>query len=904
MPGASAVELTRLAESLKAEAERQLSVDSQRSLEIADQICRLEGDDGVRALGLLARADALRELGRHGQAMEGYQTAAALYRSLGDEVGWARTRIGATLTCRQTGSHGAVLDDLDEARRILTDHALWLRLARLETAAGGLLSALGRINEGLSAHRRALDAVERVEPASELLEAEVLGNLGVAYYQVDDYERAEAFHHRAVAIFEREGQREHLARAHRNYARFAAARGHYSKALSAAVPGRRALLELGRTEGAAQLGQIGVDCLIRLNRAAEAATLAAEVAAELGSIGAHVEAAVTHGLRSLALAHLGDGEAALGELTRAEALFGTVEWEAGQASVRLGRAAILGETGHWPLALAEAAGVRDELQRRGSIARTVQADLIRARALRALGEPRAASEVARSALELIRHRSLPWLTYHAWRLLGELARDASEMEAALAAFLEAISALEHVQGRILTEYRASFLADKVDVYEPAVDLLLDTGRVDAAFELVERAKSRALVDALAGGLDIRVRAHTPRQTVLAGQLEQLRREHDALVERSEGSPDLLELEGRMGTMLEELHLAGANDLERLSLLESRVYSPQPLLDAETAVLEFYASGEDLIVFVVDRSCVRVQRLPGALPRAASLQRALTLNLDAAAAHSSRRAALETNARAVLGRLHGVLLGSVSDWLARYERLVVVPHGLLHHLPFAALYDGQCYLVERFEIAVAPSASSITFCLKPRGRSGRRALTIGHSAGGALPGATDEAETVAQLLGGERLLEDEVTLGRVKDAAAKADLIHLAAHGVARLDAPLFSFLRLADGHLTALDCFELDLDCSLVTLSACESGRGVVAAGDEQVGLPRALLYAGARAVLHTLWRIDDRVTRAIMDRFYRELEAGRGRAAALRNAQLDCFGSSDRHPFFWAGFVLVGDWR
>jgi CHAT domain-containing protein len=84
----------------------------------------------------------------------------------------------------------------------------------------------------------------------------------------------------------------------------------------------------------------------------------------------------------------------------------------------------------------------------------------------------------------------------------------------------------------------------------------------------------------------------------------------------------------------------------------------------------------------------------------------------------------------------------------------------------------------------------------------------------------------------------------------------------------------------------------------------VVAAGDEQIGLPRAFLYAGARAVLHSLWRIDDRATRELMERFYAELHAGRGRGAALRAAQLARLGAGDVHPLLWAALVLVGDWR
>ncbi len=893
------------ADRLKAEAERLLHIDSARSLEIAEEICRLEPDGSVRALGLMARADALRELGRYVEATAAYQAAADVYRQAGDDVGWARTRIGATATARYTGTQGQVLLDLEEARRILSDHGLLLRLARLETSAGLLLAALGRSEDALGAHQRALVAAEKLAPRDELLEAEVLSNLSVAYYQVDDFARAQEFLERAVAIFEREGQRENVARAHRNYARFAAASGHYSKALAAVGPGRRALLSVGRLDGAAHLGQVGVDCLVRLNRSAEAAELAAEVLAEFEATGGRVEAARTHELRSLALARLGETEAALAELDRAEALVGTAEWESGLAHVRLGRAVVLGENGQWMLALAEATAVRDELHRRGLVARAAQADLVRARALRALAQPAAAADAARAALDLVRERALPWLSYHAWRLLGELARDAGDADAALAAFLEGIASLEHVQGRILTEYRASFLADKVDLYEAAVDLVYQRGNVELAFELVERAKSRALIDALAGGLDIGVRPRTAEQRQLVDELAQLRRQHGALLEQADTSAELPRLERRIGAMLEELRLAGADDLERLSLLEARVYSPQQQLDVGTAVVEYYLVGADLLVFVMDRAQLRVTRIPDALGQLARLQRLLKLNLEAAAAASaSQRATLEPNARALLKRLYDLILAPIAEWASEYRRLIIIPHGPLHQVPFAALHDGQGYLVERFELATAPSASSLSFCLRPRGRATNHALVVAHSAGGALPGAVAEARAVAGLFPGESLLEEQVTLDNLRRGVRNADIVHLATHGVARLDVPLFSYLRLADGHLTALDCFELELDCALVTLSACESGRGVVAAGDEQIGLPRAFLYAGARSVLHSLWRIDDRATQVLMERFYAELRAGQGRGASLRNAQLAALRSTGAHPFWWAALVLVGDWR
>jgi CHAT domain-containing protein len=907
-PARASLELVQQAEALKAEAERQLNIDSEKSLAIADQICELAEDGSIHALGLLARADALRELGHYAEAARAYEDSACGFRAVGDDVGWARTRIGAVLTARYTGEHAQILADVDAARLILTKQRLWLRLTRLENHRAGLLAALGRNAEALAAHQRALAAAERLEPRNELVEGEVFANLAVAYYQVDDYETAETYRTRALAIFEREGQDGLVARAERNYARFAAGRGHYSKALAAVLPGRRSLLQRGRTDAAAHLGQVGVDCLIRLNRPAEAAELAATVASEFELAGARMEAADTHLLHAVALANLGQPDAALAALDRAEQLFGSANWEAGPSHVRLGRAVVLGESGRWAEALQEAETVRTELRRRGSVVRAVQADLTRARALRALGDPRAATDAAREALDLVRERTLAWLSYQAWRLLGELAHDGGDNDAALDAFLEAIANLEQVQGRILTEYRASFLAGKSDVFEAAVDLLIRKGDVERAFNLVERAKSRALVDALAGGLDVRIRPRTPEQARLANELAYLRRQHASLAERAgsqaEVQRDLRDFELRITRLLEELRLAGVDDLERLSLLEGRVYSPQALLEPGTALLEFYRVGTDHIVFVMDRGSLRAIRLDYAAARLSRLEGSLALNLRTATTEPDKRGVLEPNMRALLARVYDVLLRPIETWLREYQRLIVVPHGRLHQVPFGALHDGEGYLVERFEMTTAPSASSLTFCLRPRARSGQRMLVGAYSADGALPGALAEARSVAALFGAATLLEDELTLAALKRRAREADLIHLAAHGVSRLDAPLFSYLRFADGHQTALDCFDLELDCRLVTLSACESGRGFVSAGDEQIGLARAFLYAGARAVVHSLWRIDDRFTQTLMERFYTELQSGRGPAAALRTAQLEQLHAGAIHPFLWASLTLVGDWR
>jgi tetratricopeptide (TPR) repeat protein len=923
---AEGAEPLALADELKDEADRQLHLDPQRALHIAESIGQLGGladEPAVTALGHLAVADALRVLGRFREALDGYSRAAEQYLALGHEVGWARTRIGAALTWASCGVPPNGLAEIDRARAILSRQQLWVRLARLEQHVGYLVAVLGQLEAATACYQRALEAAHRLEPRDPLQEARILGNLAQAHQRLGDFERAAALHEDVVHAFEQHGQTVELAHARANSAQLLADQGHYSRALDLATSARRALHELGRTTDAAFVGQAGVHCLLALNQFDQAVALASEVVHEFEVVGAGVEAAATLLLRGIARRRTGEPSTALADFEAAETRFLAGQCAGWVAVVRAERAALLADASDWQAALKEAEGAANELFQGGQVISAAQATLVAARAYRALGmraETRAALDQVVSA---IGGRGVPWLEYQAWRLAGELATDEGGDGAdPLPAFDAAIHALEQLQGRVLTEARASFLADKLDVYEAAVDLCLARGAAARAFEYAERAKSRALVDALAGNLDIRIRPRTEHERRLVDQLTRLRRRHERLtavatrpfeVDVEHGSSpagssqdELARCERQIGALLGELALGHAADLERVSLLQGQIYLPE--LDPDTRLVEYFALGEDLCVFVGRPPAVEAVRLPGARPRVERLAARLYLALQTTAlARSDPRwlAGIEVTTRRLLADLYTELFEPLRPLLTGAGRLVIVPHGALHRVPFAALYDGQRFLVERFEIVLAPSASAVSFCRRPLASGVRRAVVVAHSDDGALPGVLGEAQRVASLFNAECLLESQATRAHLVERAARAGLIHLATHGHARLDAPALSYLRLADGHLTTIDCFELELDCALVTLSACESGRAVVVPGDEPVGLPRALLYAGARSVLQTLWRVDDETTARLMDTFYTALRAGQGRGSALRAAQLSLLQGpgSQRNPFFWAPLVLVGDW-
>jgi CHAT domain-containing protein len=244
--------------------------------------------------------------------------------------------------------------------------------------------------------------------------------------------------------------------------------------------------------------------------------------------------------------------------------------------------------------------------------------------------------------------------------------------------------------------------------------------------------------------------------------------------------------------------------------------------------------------------------------------------------------------------------------------MLIPHGVLHYVPFAALHDRATdrYLVDDFTLTYAPSASVLRFLHAKESPVDGGALVLGDPATtfGSLPGAAQEATTVARILGTTPHLGTEARESLLYDLHAETDLVHLAAHGIYDPLNPLFSRIALAsggahDGNLTVQDILSsLDLTgVNLVVLSACRSAVGARSGGDEVVGLTRALLYAGTPGVISTLWNIDDTASAGLMEEFYRRLAGGASVAEALRQAQLAV---KERYadPRYWAAFTLNGD--
>ena len=246
-----------------------------------------------------------------------------------------------------------------------------------------------------------------------------------------------------------------------------------------------------------------------------------------------------------------------------------------------------------------------------------------------------------------------------------------------------------------------------------------------------------------------------------------------------------------------------------------------------------------------------------------------------------------------------------------KHLHLVPEGLLHYLPFAALQDdsGQ-FLIERYTLSVTPSASILKLSRDRNPRRWQSMLLIGDP-DGRLPGSRDEVNGVAAAgSASERLVlvGSEATQANLEQEVGAYDILHFATHGRFVPRAPWNSHLELhGDDLLSVEEIGRLNLNAYLVTLSACETALSAglaadVPDGDEWVGLNQAFLAAGTPTVMASLWPIDDRISGAFMIDFYATL-GPEGKAHALAEVQRRFLQDPlTNHPFYWAPFSVIGD--
>jgi CHAT domain-containing protein/tetratricopeptide (TPR) repeat protein len=415
---------------------------------------------------------------------------------------------------------------------------------------------------------------------------------------------------------------------------------------------------------------------------------------------------------------------------------------------------------------------------------------------------------------------------------------------ALTAYRNAAGVIEGLRSRFRSdEFRTGLFGDVQKVLDTALRLSVDAKDFETAWNLSEASRSRQLLDTL-----------RDRATDTIGQ--------------------------------------------RVSLADLRAR-----LAPQDTVLQFHALEQQLVVWTIRREGLQGATVPVTDAALATEVEAFRQSVI------SRARDTQSRAQALHQRL-----GLPADW-GGATRVFVVPHGALHYLPFQALHDGQQYLIAKTALSVWPSAGVGAQLLARTQKPARSLLAFGNPATDRnvpLPGAEREVQQLAALFNRRDVFtQRNATKSAFKTRSNQASLLHVAAHAEVDAVDPLFSRILLAPegddtGLLEAREIFNINLGgVSLVTLSACESGLGRVARGDEILGFTRSFLSAGANGVIASLWPVADESTEVLMTRLYRDLTGGADLMTAMQAAQVEV--QKNRrfaHPFFWAPFNVIGNGR
>jgi len=870
----------------------------------------------AEAVARWARGNALLHLGQYEQALEDYGWACAMYNEQDDDkLAVARLQTNIIGVLKNLGRYDEALKLADAARDTLKPWGQSRYMATLEMNVGSTCRLLGRYEEALVAYDRGRHIFAAL--GNQVQAARMDINRARTLVCLDRFREAEALLQAAGCVLAEEGKSLPAARADLNLGTFLSRQGHHRQALETYARARSAFDALGIETDVAVTDLYCTYDYLALNLLPEAMELATEAQDALTRQGMLRYVALAAGNRAIAARKMGRYTEALDALLSARSFFAERGATAEVALLDLERAICLRETADPVTAVTLATEAMKVLTDHNLPLQVARARLTLADCLLALGEVNKATSLYLLALEAL--KEMPSLAWQAHDGLGRAAEAHGQTKGAYRHYQEAIACIETAEEELgIDEFRAGFLDDKLEVYQRAVRLALALGDQETAFSQAEQSKTGVWRDFLA-----QQGTGDKSQT----RLQALRQEWHWLYNRLT-RPDEEEEETLRGSAAEEARWTKLRTLER-QIAQARRESSKVLercpglslsavqqrVPAGTLLLDYYCTTEEVIVFLIAATEVRIfEHLTplAVVERATNRWRfnvesvrfsALDGQPGLARSPDRCRERLSDEAQDALHVLYRLLVEPLEPYLAGYHSLWVVPHGLLWTVPFAALHDSRRYLVERFELTCLPGLS----ILEQNRREDVPALAdaplvVGYSEAGRLSHAVSEAQAVAATLDTrELLLEDEATTERLRTAVSSCTLLHLATHGFFRADAPLFSALHLADGWLTAGDLEEWNLTrVGLVTLSACETGV-ILSRGSDLLGLARGFFRAGARQLVVSLWPVDDVSTADLMAAFYRQLAAGQTKVAALREAQREV---RERypHPFYWAGFVLVGE--
>src|SRR5580700_3473671 len=891
---------------------QEVRIDTHRAKRLAEaalDVAQTLGSPSLLARSFRAKANAMYALDEHGEANHLHAEAVALFEQTGEEAELARTLSGSIQSLLLLGRYDPALAAGERAGAIFQKQGNTRRLARLEINIGNIYHRQDRFTEALAFYERAYEQMLVHDDAEGL--AAVLSNLSLCHISLNDFPKSLELHRVARRHCEQKGMPILVAYADYNIAYLYFLRGEYGRSIKML---RDASVSAKKANDPYQLALCNLDLseiYLELNLSAEAGELGRAANAAFHDLGFGYEAAKALGFAAIAASRQGQAFEAVKLFAQAKEMFVRDQNQVWPSLIDLYEALVLFTEGR----LFEARRLCTSAMR----GKAVLADLLLARIALRLSDTKLAKQHCRMALTDLSNLDSPTLLYQAEFLLGEVERVTGNEDAAYESYCRARAAVERLRSSLRgEELKIAFFENKLEVYENLVDICLRRQNgFEEAFAYIEQAKSRTLMDLLHQPVHVPTAAD-PGQSELVRSIRNLREElnwYYNLIEREQLRPEersqervqQLEQQARsresdLMRAVKEATVAEANEAgvqvpSNMSLEEIR-----SVLPADTALMEFFCAHDRIVVCVLARDKLhicpvtvqsRIQKLLQFLQFQMSKFR-----LDPQYVATFSQPLLEST-QAHLKSLYQELIAPIRH-LLNSRHIVFVQHGLLHYVPFHALHDGESYLIDRFAISYAPSASVYAHCQTKPVTAAGDSLILGVP-DARTPAIRAEVEALARILPNAKLfMGNDATEDVLRTYGPRSKSVHIATHGYFRQDNPMFSSIRLGSSHLSLYDMAHLQLPVELVVLSGCATGLNVVTPGDELIGLMRGLLQAGAQSLVLSLWDVHDASTKDFMIAFYARLQLGQSKAASMRAAMIE-LRERYPHPYHWAPFSLIG---
>ncbi|MCB0019607.1 MAG: CHAT domain-containing protein, partial [Anaerolineales bacterium] len=776
------------------------------------------GSPGLIPQANYIQAQAFAIAGQFAPARDLLEVARQGYLSQGEIVASLRTNIGLINILAELGDLDGAVAAGEALLQAIEQQALSERDTQMLTGLaqqnlGVCYRRLGRYEAALEAYIAAAGQFERLGMSARL--GHIAINQGLVLQELGRVHEAARVLNGAIAQFTLSDDKRMLAKAYNNMGLVQQLQGDYGQALSSLEVAR---LNFDAINGAGAEHAILLldlaDTYLTLNLIPEARTTYELAAAELHGTGmAHYLARVSWGMGAALMAEW-QYEAAQAYLADAVARFGALGNKPLQAGALLEQADLFSRMDSRGTALIHAVSAYELVKDNAWPIQHFFAKLKVAELM--LPDTTAAAKLLLEAQGMLNQLPLPQLRFQVGQRLGRLYLAQGQRDMARQELETASRELESIRSTLVQEsLRASFLQDKISVYEDLVALYLDAGdeaSLQAAFATAERAKSQALVDLLNGLNSYKL---SQADAASAARLEQLRRDLNALYnerfnEGTGGERRILatQLNRRIREMEDEvtwLQLQmGLAEGVPAGFPTPSTSQPLPAALADgTTLIAYHLLGAELIAFVYQDGHLQVQRALGSYERVQELITRLHTHwarFQAGPDFVARNLPqLERSAQRILGWLYEELFAPLADYLpaaAQVQPLVIVPHGVLHQVPFHALFDGRRYLLEAYEISYAPSATTYALCAAKGSRPAGHALVMG-VADSRIPFVVEEVAAVSTALADSRtFLNESATYSALQGVAPGCRLLHLACHGLFRGDNPMFSALQLHDHWVT------------------------------------------------------------------------------------------------------------